>query len=294
MARIGPLPSRLALWRRGAPWLSRRAAPAIPLWPDGAPGSETRRQEPEIARDWWVRNVHRPSLTPVFPFVFRESRAAVVVVPGGGHAELVFGPEGLAPARYLARLGIAAFALKYRLAREAGSPYSVEQHAAADLRRALRLVRSRAREWRVDPGRVGVMGWSAGAELAALVAYRPADGVAGHPDPVERESARPSFQILVYPGPLGVPDEVPEKAPPAFFVGASDDEGPAETITSLLERYRRAGVSVEAHLYARGGHGFNMGDRSDLAGIRAWPATLADWLVDSGWARARSRSSAPA
>ncbi|HZU85624.1 MAG TPA: alpha/beta hydrolase [Polyangiaceae bacterium] len=254
----------------------------IALWPDGAPGSEARRGEPELARDYWVRNVHDPSVTVFAPPAGKANGTAIVIAPGGGHRELVFDAEGVDPARYLAGLGVTAFALKYRLAREEGSPYDLEKHTAADIRRAMRLVRSRAAEWKIDPARIGVMGWSAGGEVAAMVAYRPVPGDPRSPDPVERVSARPDFQIIVYPGPYGIPDDVPPDAPPAFFLAANDDEGPSANIIALLQKYRRAGVPAEAHLYAEGHHAFNMGRRSTLVSIKTWPQRMADWLTDRG------------
>jgi len=180
----------------------------IPLWKSGAPGFESRRDEPEQHQDWWYKNIHNPSLTVFLPAAGKANGTAVVVAAGGGHRELVFNPEGVEPAQYLASLGVTAFALKYRLFREPGSKYTID-NTAEDIRRAMRTVRARAAEWHIDPKRVGVMGWSAGGEVAALVAYPPVDGDARSPDPVERVGARPDFQILVYPGPLGIPDEIP-------------------------------------------------------------------------------------
>lgn len=252
----------------------------IPLWENGAPGFENRRNEPEIARDWWVRNVHNPSLTAFLPTPETATGAAVIIVPGGGHREVVFPPEGLAPARYFQGMGVAGFALKYRLANEEGSPYRIE-HAAEDVRRAIRLVRAHAEEWGIDPNRIGVMGWSAGGELAALVTYGETDGNPRAADPIERVSARPDFQIVIYPGSYGIPRRLRETPPPAFFLAANDDVGPASAITRLLDLYGRAGGAAEVHLYAQGGHAFNMGDRSELRTIRDWPQRMADWMSDS-------------
>lgn len=259
----------------------------VALWPAGAPGSEQRRHEPEVAKDWWVANVHHPSLTIVRPKLGSATGAAIILIPGGGHEQLVFGPEGLDPARYLARHGVTAFALKYRLANEKGSAYSVEEHALADVRRAVRWVRSRASTYGVDPARVGVMGWSAGGELAALVSYEPSSIEPAATDPIDRLSARPNFQIVIYPGPRGVPAELPRDAPPAFFLAASDDVPAAETIGRLWELYRTRGVPVEVHLFERGGHAFNMGSRSQLRAIRRWPERLTDWLELRGLAHSR-------
>jgi acetyl esterase/lipase len=257
----------------------------VPLWPNGAPGSESRRKEAELARDYWVKNIHDPSVEVYLPPADKATGAAVVVVPGGGHRELVFKAEGEQPAEFLAGLGIAAFALKYRLAREEGSPYAIERDARADVYRALRLVRSRAAEWRLDPARIGVMGFSAGGELVGLVAFGGGDGNAQATDPVDRVNGRPDFTIFVYPGPLAVPAAVPKTAPPSFLVAASDDPCCAVPTIRLLQQYRDAGVPVEAHIAAKGGHGFNMGQRSPLRSVNTWPQRLADWLVDSGIAK---------
>ena len=130
----------------------------------------------------------------------KASGAAVIVVPGGGHRLLVFNAEGRDPAQFLASLGIVAFALKYRLAREDGSTYSVARDARGDTYRALRLVRSRAAEWHIDPARIGVMGFSAGGELAGLVAFAGGEGDPAAPDPIDRVSGRPRLCDLRVPG----------------------------------------------------------------------------------------------
>ena len=254
----------------------------IPLWPNGAPGFESRREEPEQAKDYWVKNIHNPSITAFLPPREKATGAAVVICPGGGHRELVFNAEGVEPARYLNSIGVAAFALKYRLGREQGSPYKPQVHAKEDGLRAMRLVRSRAEEWGVDPKRVGIMGFSAGGEVASLVAYSPGEGDPNAADPVDRLGSRPDFQILIYPGSLGIPDVIPKDAPPAFLLVANDDRGAARSIATLFQKYRDAGASVEAHVFARGGHAFNMGDRSKLATLKNWPQRMADWMNDSG------------
>ena len=146
------------------------AQQVIPLWENGAPGFEARRNEPEQHKDWWYRNIHNPSITVFMPPEGKANGTAVIVAAGGGHRELVFEPEGVEPAKYLASLGITAFALKYRLFRESGSPYE-PAHVAQDIRRAMRTVRARAAEWKLDPHRIGIMGWSAGGEVAPLGTY---------------------------------------------------------------------------------------------------------------------------
>jgi acetyl esterase/lipase len=261
-------------------------ASVIPLWEKGAPGFESRRNEPEQHQDWWYKNIHNPSLTVFQPPPGKANGTAVIVAAGGGHRQLVFNAEGTEPAQYLANLGITAFALKYRLFREPGSPYTID-NTAQDIRRAMRTVRARAAEWNIDPERIGVMGWSAGGEVAALVAYPP---VAGDPkalDPIERVSARPDFQILIYPGPLGIPETVSRDAPPLFLLGAADDEHVVNVLFDLSRKYHEAGASIETHIYAQGKHGFNMGQRSTYVSIQRWPQRLAEWLQDRGLTKAR-------
>ncbi len=253
----------------------------IPLWANGAPGFEARRNEAEQAKDYWVKNVHNPSLTVFLPPKEKATGAAVVICPGGGHRLLVFNSEGVEPAKYFTNLGVAAFVLKYRLGREEGSPYSIEKHAREDGIRAMRLVRSRASEWGLDPNRIGIMGFSAGGEVVSMVSYGPTAPDASATDPVDRVSARPDFQILVYPGPLGIPETLPANSPPAFLVATNDDECCSPPVVEILQKLRAAKVPVEVHLFARGGHAFNMGYRSDLATLKGWPQRLTDWLTDN-------------
>jgi acetyl esterase/lipase len=267
-----------------APAQQSESSQVISLWEKGAPGFESRRNEPEQHQDWWFKNIHNPSLTVFLPPAGKSNGTAVIVAAGGGHRELVFNPEGVEPAQYLASLGVTAFALKYRLFREPGSKYTLD-NTAEDIRRAMRTVRARAGEWHVDPDRIGVMGWSAGGEVAALVAYPPVNGDAAAKDPVERVSARPNFEILIYPGPLGIPEKVPADAPPLFLLGAADDENVADVLFDLTRKYHAAGASIETHIYTQGKHAFNMGQRSPFVSIKHWPQRLAEWLEDRGLTR---------
>jgi acetyl esterase/lipase len=261
----------------------------VPLWPHGAPGSEQRANEPEIVEDTYVRNVQNPSLT-VFPAdPHHANGAAIIVVPGGGHRMLVFVNEGVGPARALNRYGVTAFVLKYRLARETGSTYAIEGDAAADLRRAIRWVRANAAQYGVDPRRIGVMGFSAGGELVSLVADNPAPPQPSPADPIDAVSARPDFQVLVYPGPLGIPAQAVADAPPAFIAAGSLDQCCAEPAMTLYAQLRKAGVSAELHLFADTDHGFNIAAHSERLSLLHWPDRLADWLSDSGWLHERPR-----
>lgn len=263
--------------------LAQQPSERVPLWANGAPGSEARRGESELAQDYWVRNVHDPSLTVFLPPKEKATGAAVVICPGGGHRLLVYTAEGVDPAKFLNGLGIAAFVLKYRLGREENTPYTIDRDARADGLRAIRLVRARAATWGVDPNRIGIMGFSAGGEVVSMVADGPNGPAASATDPIDAVSARPNFQILVYPGPLGIPSALTAETPPAFLVAANDDECCSAPVVELLEKLRAAKVPVEVHLFARGGHAFNMGYRSDLATLKGWPQRLADWFADNHW-----------
>ena len=273
--------------------------PSVPLWPNGAPGSEARRAEPEIVENTYIRNVQQPSLT-----VFRADPAhangvGIVVVPGGGHRMLVWVNEGVMPARTLNRFGVTAFVLKYRLAREAGSTYTIERDAAADARRAVRWVRAHAAEYEVDPHRIGLMGFSAGGELVSMVADNPTPSTPSQPDAIDKVSARPDFQVLIYPGPLGIPARDLADAPPAFLAAGTLDQCCAEPTITLYQQLRAAHVSAELHLFADTDHGFNVAMHSERVSLQHWPDRLADWLSDGGWliaghtARATPSSSTP-
>lgn len=255
----------------------------VPLWPNGAPGSEARRGEPERVENSYIHNVHNPSLTVFRADPAHANGAAVIVAPGGGHRMLVWINEGVSAAQALNRMGVTVFVLKYRLAREPGSPYSIEGDAARDAARAVRWVRAHAKHYGVDPRRIGLMGFSAGGELVSLVADNPPPLVRGTPDSVDRESARPDFQILIYPGPLGIPGSAVQGAPPAFMAAGTLDQCCAEPTITLYRQLRGVRVSAELHLFADTDHGFDMASETQRLSIQHWPDRLHDWLSDSGW-----------
>lgn len=254
---------------------------AIILWANGAPGSEGKTVEETIRinenGEHIVSGVHRPSITPYFPAKEKSTGAAIIIVPGGGHRELWVDHEGYSVAKWLSDRGVAAFVLKYRLARETGSTYTIEGTELADLQRAIRVVRSRAQQWGVDPERIGVMGFSAGGELAALASTRYDSGVKGATDPIERESSRPAFQALLYPA---IPSDLKlsKETPPAFLVCGEDDRPDiAQGLPELYLALRRAGVSAELHGYARTGHGFGVREDSRNP-VSHWPQMFLEWL----------------
>ncbi len=259
--------------------------PVVLLWPAGAPGSEGKTA-PEIVRispqgDHVLSSIHSPSVTVYLPSPDRATGAAVIIAPGGGHRELWIDHEGYAVAEWLSDHGIAGFVLKYRLARETGSTYTVEGTELEDIQRAIRLVRSRAAEWRVDPSRIGVMGFSAGGELAALAATRSGDGNPAASDPIDRLSAVPAFQALLYPA---IPQDraLTPKTPPAFLACGEDDRPDiAEGLPELYLAMKRLGIPAELHVFAHVGHGFGIRS-SNAANVSSWPDLFYRWLGASG------------
>jgi len=255
--------------------------PVVLLWPEGAPGSEGKTA-PEIVQGSSVSSVHKPSLTVYLPSKETATGAAVIVCPGGGHRVLAIEHEGYNMGKWLSEHGIAAFVLKYRLARETNSTYQIEVHALADTQRAIRLVRSRATEWSIDPARVGVMGFSAGGELANLASLRFDSGNAGATDPVDRQNSKPAFQAMIYPG--NSKSILPVKdSPPAFLACAYGDRPDiSEGLAEVYLRFKKAGVPAELHIYSNGGHGFGLRATNRTA-LGGWPVRFQEWLDDRGF-----------
>jgi endo-1,4-beta-xylanase len=177
---------------------------------------------------------------------------------------------------------VAAFILKYRLAQTPGYHYTVEGEALQDTQRALRIVRARAREWSVDPSRVGILGFSAGGALAALAGIRFDRGNASGSDPVEQQSCRPDFVGLVYAGWAPMDITAPKEAAPAFLTSAgSDDQFHARETVEYYNSLFRAGVSAELHIYAHGGHGGGIRTRNGIP-FGTWHYRFQEWLADLG------------
>lgn len=264
------------------------------LWPGVAPGSEGRTS-PETVRlneqgEHIISNVQAPNITAYLPAPGHATGTSVVVIPGGGHAELWMDHEGSNVAAFLADHGVAAFVLKYRLARAPGSTYTIEGTELADLQRALRVIRSRAAQWRIDPDRIGVMGFSAGGHLAALAATADAGAASNSAaasnakDPVDRLSARPRFQALLYPS---IPPHLKlgSDTPTAFLAcGAEDQPAISLGLAELYLALRRAGAQAELHIYGGAGHGFGM-RKSNAGPAAAWPEQFLVWLGSQDFAK---------
>jgi acetyl esterase/lipase len=258
---------------------------AIPLWPNGAPGShpgasqETIRIAPQ--GDHVVSNVQEPSITPYLPSHDIATGSAVIVIPGGGHSEIWIDHEGYAVAEWLSSHGVAAFVLKYRLARAKGSTYTVEGTELGDVQRAIRLVRSRGAEFGIDPERIGVMGFSAGGELAALASTRYDDSRADPSDPVDKVNAKPNFQALIYPA---IPHDtrLTAETPRAFLAcGAQDRPDISQGLAELYLALARLHVPVELHIFAGVGHGFGI-RKSNPKPVADWPELFLEWMGGQG------------
>jgi endo-1,4-beta-xylanase len=259
----------------------------IPLWPDGAPGFEKRKADKETKTDkpnkeYTISNIHNPSVMVFLPPRDKATGAAVVIAPGGGHKELWMVHEGINPARWLNEHGIAAFVLKYRLQRETGSPYKIAEHALQDGQRAVRLVRSRAKEWGVNPGRIGMMGFSAGGEVTALVCANPDKGKPDADDPVERVSCRPDFQALVYSGPQGITGATVTREVPPTFIVVGDNDNFATMLTNHYLALKKAKVSAELHVYANVGHGFGVRESKTRRPVDGWLQRFEEFLSVQG------------
>jgi acetyl esterase/lipase len=267
---------------------------SVPLWANGAPGSEGKTA-PEVVTaqnlegEHAVTSINNPSITPYLVRGSKTPVAAIIVAPGGGHSLLSIDHEGYDVAKYLSGHGVAAFVLKYRLAKDKGSTYTVDGDELGDMQRAIRMVKARAAEWGVDPARVGIMGFSAGGELAVKAAEKFDAANASAVDPIDRESDKPAFEVLMYPGGLTpeIVAKVTKDMPPAFLLcGADDRDDIALMLPQLFVAMKKAGVSAELHEYAGVGHGFGI-RLSQHGAVAEWPDVLVQWLDTKGFLRGK-------
>ena len=270
---------------------------AMPLWAEGAPGA-LGKDDKDI-----------PAITPYFADPAKATGAAMVICPGGGYAGLA-PHEGRDYAMWLNEQGVAGFVLKYRL----GSGGYHHPAMLQDVARALRTVRARAAEWKLDPKRIGVMGSSAGGHLASTLLTHFDSGNAQSGDAIERQSSRPDLGILIYPvismtelnahtgsrrNLLGEnpPAELvellsnekrvtPETPPTFLFHSVADATVKVENSLEFASALRRNGVSFALHIYPRGSHGIGLGSRHwDPESRHPWTTQCAFWLKEQGWAR---------
>lgn len=258
----------------------------ILLWPEQAHSAQATTT-PENIRvtpegDHVVSNIQSPSVTPYLPRPEIATGAAVVIAPGGGHRELWIDHEGYAEAEWLSNHGVAAFVLKYRLAKEENSKYTVEGTELADVKRALRIVRARSKQWNIDPQRIGIMGFSAGGELAALASTRYDEGSATSKDPVEQVSSKPNFQALIYPA-LPKESRLTAETPPAFLAcGGNDRPDISQGLAEYYLALSRLHVPAELHIFAGVGHGFGI-RKANPPHVAEWITLLFQWMDAQGF-----------
>jgi len=266
----------------------------IALWPGQAPGEKvdlgeerdmTKPTDGLIAGKPVVRlgNVSKPTISIYRPAADKDTGAAVLVCPGGGYHILALDLEGSEVCAWLNSLGVTGVLLKYRVPKRAG----LEKHAAAlqDAQRALGLVRHHAREWGVDSQRLGVLGFSAGAHLAAALCKQSGDRAYEAIDEADRVSCRPDFSLLIYPAYLAVKEDgdkiapevqVSTNTPPTFIAMAQDDPVRVENALLYSLALKQTKVPVELHVYPAGGHGYGLRRSKDL--VTTWPDRAADWM----------------
>jgi acetyl esterase/lipase len=265
----------------------------LDLWPGTPPGQKKSTDEEKdltgpksdlIAGKRVIRltNVSKPTLTVYRPAKDKANGTAVIVCPGGAYRVLALDLEGTEVCRWLNSLGVTAFLLKYRV------PAPKHLRPLQDAQRAVSLVRARAKEWDVDPKRIGILGFSAGGHLSARTATGFAKRAYDAIDKTDEVSCRPDFAVLIYPAYLlnkakdGLASDLPvtKETPPMFLVHAGDDGVPVQNSVQMYLALRRAGVPAELHVYASGGHGYGL--RKTSQPCTTWPDRCADWLRQRG------------
>lgn len=265
----------------------------LPLWPSPQAG-KTPETNATTAKDNLVAgrpvlrlaNVSNPTITLYTPRG-NNTGAAVVVFPGGAYRILAIDLEGTEVCEWLNSIGITCVLLKYRV--PDSGPYPKSPAALEDAQRALGMVRAHAAEWHVDPQRIGVLGFSAGAHLAAALSTHFDQRLYARIDAADELSCRPDFAVIVYPGYLALSEQnfapnaeikVTSKTPPSFIVQTEDDPVHVENSTVYFLALKNAGVPVEMHIYAQGGHGYGL--RRTERPVTAWPQSVESWLHTIG------------
>jgi acetyl esterase/lipase len=275
----------------------------IPLWPEGVPGAKAGVPAELNDADGRTEFVSEPTLTVFRPAIDKANGTAVIICPGGGYVRLSTQREGVQYANWLSSLGVTTFVLKYRM-KEFGHPAPLQ-----DVLRAVRLVRSRADEFKINPDRIGVMGSSAGGHLAASAGTLFANAAGKTGDSLDAVNARPDFLILMYPvitldgsaathlgsrrsllGENPTPElmqllspekQVTKDTPPTLLIHTQEDKTVAvENSILFYQALTRAGVPAEMYLFEHGAHG--MGMRPNLGTSSDWPARAGEWLKNRG------------
>ena len=308
------LPMALAALLAGAPIARAADQPLVlPIWPGTPPGEIgnigpeqfwTQRPDgkpiPNVAGKpvKWLTNVSTPTITLYRPPKEKDTGAAMLICPGGGLTYLAWDVEGEEVATWLNRIGVTGIILKYRVPRR---PDQMDLRFRSiwyirplqDGQRAVSLVRSKAREWGLDPQRIGMIGFSAGAGLTGWTAANFEKRFYDPVDAIDQVSCRPDFGVMVYSGggaalspATGKYDLTPDMpihkgCPPMFLVAAGDDGDKAEIATCIYLALKKAGIPAEIHIYSRGGHDFGLRPSADPCST--WPQRCAEWLSASGW-----------
>jgi acetyl esterase/lipase len=266
----------------------------INVWPGQPPGEtkilapeadQTKPEDKLIAGRRIIKlgNVSTPQITVYRPSPDKDTGASVVICPGGGHHILAYDLEGTEVATWLNEIGVTGIVLKYRVPFR--DPEQRAHAAVQDAQRAMSLVRSRASEWKLDPQRMGMLGFSAGGQVAGLVSILNEQRQYEAVDDIDKKSCRPDFAVLIYPGGFeekGQPKlrddvKVTKESPPMFFVHAFDDNVTVLNTLLLASELKKVGVSAEVHVYATGGHGYGL---RHVAGqpVTDWPQPFEVWM----------------
>ena len=276
-------------------WLSAQAGDPIRVWPGEAPdepvGIEAKKAKAVTGSDGVIRipYVDTPELFYFPAPPDKTTGTCIIVCPGGGYGKLAWNKEGTEIATWLNGLGVEAVVLKYRVPRrdrEKPHPWPLQ-----DLQRSIRIVRSKATEWKINVDRVGVMGFSAGGHLCAMASSYYGESFYKAIDSIDKLDPRPSFVSLIYPAYLGNARKdantldslvkIDVKTPPTFIAITHDDGDRAIFAALYYAELKRNRVSAELHVYSKGGHGYGL--RPSPNPVSSWPTRMEDWMRSSGW-----------
>lgn len=297
--------SACALNAQTSAWQPSPGHAQIPIWPGAAPDSHPLAQPEQTkietkdlvaGKPWtYIGYVSRPTMTVYSPAT-KNTGVAVVVFPGGGYQILAIDLEGTEVCDWLTSKGITCVLLKYRVPGEGQYPksgaYPKSATALQDAQRAVGLVRFHAAEWHIDPHKIGVLGFSAGGHMAAAMSTHFDHRLYTPVDAADKESCRPDFAVALYPGHLSlaansfglnsdIASHITSQTPPTFLLQNEDDNvDRVEDSLSYYAALKKAGVAVEMHLYAHGGHAFGL--RRTKFPATAWPQLVETWLVTIG------------
>ncbi len=273
-------------------WLRAADRPVIDIWPGKAPGEtkeigpeESRPPQPKQREVIRLTNISKPTLTLYQPPEGKRNGAAVVIAPGGGYNILAWDLEGTEIAEWFNSIGVTAAVLKYRVPRRDGD--TSNKLPLMDAQRSMSLLRSKASELGLDPKRIGILGFSAGGNLAAATCLKYNQRQYDKIDATDDVSSRPDFGVLIYPAYLAdnngqvKPEYQPNKeTPPMFFAFAMDDRVTVDGSLAMAKALKGAGVPAELHMYDSGGHGFGM--RKSEFPCHTWAARCGEWLTHRG------------